>query len=59
MTARGVVVELTKAGIARLTETAPVHTRGIAKHFVHQLDDRELAVLERALAKATLDCGFG
>lgn len=57
--ARGVVVALTQAGIARLTETAPVHARGIAKHFVKQLDDRELAVLESALAKVTLDCGFG
>jgi DNA-binding MarR family transcriptional regulator len=57
--ARGVVVALTEAGIARLTETAPVHARGIAKHFVKQLGDRELAVLESALAKVTLDCGFG
>lgn len=57
--ARGVVVELTKAGITRLTETAPVHARGIARHFVHQLDDRELDVLESTLTKVTLDCGFG
>src|SRR5438105_10677598 len=28
--ARGVVVVLTGAGVARLTETAPVHARGIA-----------------------------
>jgi DNA-binding MarR family transcriptional regulator len=56
---RGVVVALTDAGVARLTETAPVHARGIARLFVKQLDDRELAVLESALAKVTLDCGFG
>src|SRR5438105_14126547 len=29
--ARGVVVTLTKAGIARLAEAAPVHARGISK----------------------------
>src|SRR5881227_1502918 len=31
---RGVVVALTEAGIARLTEAAPVHVRGISKLFV-------------------------
>src|SRR5829696_4924113 len=36
--ARGVVVALTKAGIARLSETAPVHARGISELFVAQLD---------------------
>ena len=57
--ARGVVVALTDAGVARLTETAPVHLRGVANLFVAQLDDEELAVLERALDKVTLDCTFG
>jgi DNA-binding MarR family transcriptional regulator len=57
--ARGVVVALTDAGLARLTETAPVHLRGVADLFVAQLDDEELAVLERALDKVTLDCTFG
>ena len=56
---RGVVVGLTDAGLARLTETAPIHARGIAKYFVTRLDDDELAVLERALDKVTLDCSFG
>jgi DNA-binding MarR family transcriptional regulator len=56
---RGVVVVLTEAGLARLTETAPVHARGISKLFVAKLDDRELAVLERALNKVTIDCTFG
>lgn len=56
---RGVVVALTDAGVARLTETAPVHLRGIANLFVAKLDDEELAVLERALNKVTLDCTFG
>ena len=56
---RGVVVALTEAGIARLTETAPVHARGISKLFVGQLNDWELALLERALNKVVVDCSFG
>ena len=56
---RGVVVALTDAGVARLVETAPVHARGISKLFVEQLDDRELAVIERALGKVIVDCSFG
>ena len=57
--ARGVVVALTDAGVARLTETAPVHLRGVSKLFVAQLDDQELAVLKNALDKVTVDCTFG
>ena len=56
---RGVVVALTEAGMARLAETAPVHVRGISKLFVAQLDDQELALLERALNKVIVDCSFG
>ena len=57
--ARGVVVALTDAGVARLAETAPVHARGISRLFVAQLDDQELAVLKNALDKVTVDCTFG
>jgi DNA-binding MarR family transcriptional regulator len=57
--ARGVIVALTDAGVTRLTETAPVHLRGISELFVAQLDDDELAVLENALGKVTVDCTFG
>jgi DNA-binding MarR family transcriptional regulator len=57
--ARGVVVGLTDAGVARLTETAPVHVRRVSELFVAQLDDQELAVLESALDKVTIDCTFG
>jgi len=57
--ARGVVVALTDAGLSRLTETAPVHLRGVSELFVERLDDQELADLESALDKVTLDCGFG
>jgi DNA-binding MarR family transcriptional regulator len=56
---RGVVVALTDAGVARLTETAPAHARGISKLFVAQLDDQELAILERVLGKVIVDCSFG
>src|SRR6266480_1488088 len=57
--ARGVVVALTDAGIARLTETAPVHLRGVSEKFVSQLDEQELVVLKNALDKVTVDCTFG
>jgi DNA-binding MarR family transcriptional regulator len=56
---RGVVVALTDAGVARLNETAPIHLRGVSKQFVARLDDQDLAVLEDALDKVTLDCTFG
>jgi DNA-binding MarR family transcriptional regulator len=57
--ARGVVVLLTDTGQDRLTESAPVHLRGVSDLFVAKLDDHELAVLESALAKVVLDCTFG
>jgi DNA-binding MarR family transcriptional regulator len=57
--ARGVVVLLTDAGVARLTETAPVHARGVSELFVARLDDQELAELHAALDKVTVDCTFG
>jgi DNA-binding MarR family transcriptional regulator len=56
---RGVVVSLTGAGADRLTETAPVHLRGVAELFVAQLDNHELASLKSALDKVTVDCAFG
>lgn len=56
---RGVEVALTDAGVARLAETVPAHARGIAEYFVSRLDDQELAVLESALDKVTVDCTFG
>jgi DNA-binding MarR family transcriptional regulator len=57
--ARGVVVELTDSGVARLTETAPVHLRGVSELFVARLDDQELAGLQSALEKVIQDCTFG
>jgi len=57
--ARGVVIMLTDAGQSRLAESAPVHMRGVGDLFVAKLDDHELAVLQSALAKVTIDCTFG
>ena len=56
---RGVVIQLTNSGLDRLTVAAPVHVRGVSDLFITKLDDQELAVLETALAKVTLDCTFG
>ena len=56
---RGVVVQLTKSGLDRLTVAAPIHMRGVSDLFLTKLDDQELGVLESALAKVTLDCTFG
>ena len=57
--ARVVVVALTEAGVARLTETAPVHLRGVSELFIAQLDEQELAALKSALDKVIVDCAFG
>jgi DNA-binding MarR family transcriptional regulator len=57
--ARGVVVALTEAGIARLAEAAPVHLRGVVELFVSQLSDEELNLLKSALDKITVECTFG
>jgi len=57
--ARGVVVLLTDSGLDRLTVAAPVHLRGVSDLFATNLDDQELAVLEGALGKVTVDCTFG
>src|SRR2546430_3358026 len=56
---RGVVVVLTDAGVARLTETASVHLRGVYDLFVARLHQRELAVLKSVMDKVTVDCTFG
>jgi hypothetical protein len=50
---------ITDAGVARLRETVPVHARGVARYFVSRLDEDELALLETALEKVTVDCTFG
>jgi DNA-binding MarR family transcriptional regulator len=57
--ARGVVVTLTEAGVARVSETVPVHLRTVAELFMAKLDDQELAALESTLKKVILDRAFG
>jgi len=56
---RGVVIALTEAGLARLSEAVPVHLEGVSRLFIERLDDQELEVLERALEKVSLNCSFG
>ena len=56
---RGVVVQLTNAGLDRLSVAAPVHIRGVSDLFLMKLNDQELGILESALAKVTVDCTFG
>src|SRR2546430_1710899 len=57
--ARGVVVALTDAGVARLMEAAPIHLRGGHDLFVSRPSDQGLAVLASALEKVTPDWTFG
>jgi len=57
--ARGVVVGLTDRGVARLTEAAPVHMRGVSDLFVSRLNQKELALLKSVMEKVTVDCTFG
>ena len=57
--ARAVVVALTDAGVERLSETLPVHLRGVSELFVSKLDDQELTLLESALGKVAINCNFG
>ena len=56
---RAVVIVLTDAGVARISETVPVHLRGVSDLFMARLDDQELAALESALNKVTPNCNFG
>src|SRR5256885_15220749 len=55
---RGVVVQLTKSGLNRLTVAAPVHMRGVSDLFLSKLGDKELAVFACALSTVTLACTF-
>ena len=56
---RGVVVCLTDDGVKRMVETTRVHAEDVKTLFITQLDDRELAVIARALRKVIVDCNFG
>lgn len=56
---RGVVIELSEAGGARLLEALPVHLDGVSRLFVNPLDDEDLETLERVLTQVAMDCSFG
>jgi DNA-binding MarR family transcriptional regulator len=56
---RGIRVELTDKGRARLREAMPVHARGVARHFASRLEPEDLERLEGGLRKVTIDCSFG
>lgn len=56
---RGVVVELTEAGLGKLGTTVPVHLRGVARLFVDKLEPAELETLQRLLERLAFDCSFG
>src|ERR1700716_1610094 len=57
--ARGVVVSLTDAGAARVSETVPVHLRAVTQLFMAKLADKEIGGIESALKKVILDRTFG
>jgi len=42
-----------------MVETTRVHAPDVKALFIGQLDDRELAVIARALRKVIVDCNFG
>ena len=48
---RGVLCAMTDAGYAALVAAAPVHVTGVRTHLFDQLDDEEVEVLGRAMAK--------
>src|ERR671918_2076718 len=50
---RGVIIEVTETGLARLTGAVPVHLEGVSRLFLERLDDEDLAVLERALDRVS------
>ncbi|WGW10965.1 MarR family transcriptional regulator [Saxibacter everestensis] len=46
---RGVLCRMTKAGYALLQDSAPVHVRGVRRHVIDRLTEREIAVMGRAM----------
>ncbi|MGH8969623.1 MAG: MarR family winged helix-turn-helix transcriptional regulator [Actinomycetes bacterium] len=49
--ARGLFAVLTDDGLARLRRATPTHLRGVRDYAVGRLDDDDLAVLDRILAR--------
>ncbi len=48
---RGVLCEVTGAGLAALAERAPAHVTGVREHLFDQMDAEETAVLGRVLTR--------
>jgi len=48
---RGQEAVLTDAGLAALTEAAPLHLKTVRESFIDRLDDDELAVIGRVFTK--------
>ncbi len=48
---RGVMCQVTEAGLAALAEHAPVHVAGVREHLFDQMDAEETEVLGRVLAR--------
>lgn len=48
---RGQVLKLTEDGRTLLSRMWPVYRKAIAEHFANRLDDREVAIFTKALAK--------
>jgi DNA-binding MarR family transcriptional regulator len=53
---RGTFAVLTNMGFARLEAAAPAHVRGVRRHFLDLLDERQLEVLGEALDKVATRC---
>jgi DNA-binding MarR family transcriptional regulator len=50
---RGILAELTEAGLDTLRRTSSTHLRGVEEHFASHLTDEEAAVLARLLGRLT------
>ncbi len=48
--ARGAEASLTENGLARLRAAAPTHLAGIRDHFYEAIDDRDMAIVGRAMS---------
>lgn len=48
---RGMEVELTPTGLARLVESSPTHDAGIRRHFLDNLEPDQLKLLGEVLAR--------
>lgn len=52
---RGLWALLTDAGHRRLLRAAPIHMRGVGRHFLDRIPARELEQLQRSLERVTQD----